>query len=451
LYEKATATAAVLWKEQHLYGSSRLGMWQVPATPPTATQEPAVDSKLFELSNHLGNVLATLSDKKLGYDTTNDGQVDYFLPDVRQVSDYHPFGMAMNNRTFTYNLLGYKAGFNGKDLDKETNSYDFGERIYDPRLAKWLSLDPIKSKFPHESPYMFAGANPIFYVDEQGNFKIKHLKGEDRKAALKVIEAMRNEVEDWKGESDPRFIAFQKATGVKDIAFIKNKLLKNGNGPQFMWGDAHTIKLTNSKDDDGHVSLARGNGQGFLPGSSYAVTNGRNQIVFDEGLKQIALRVIDLETQATKQGLIEFVFTLPDNSQFSARIGEEVKKAMTFLSRNGIHEFTHKARGMTSVIPASEGDVANIITTDEYGRTRMQDRGDFFEILAYKVNLGHADVGAGIIPLLVYAIKVKACQLPSGSPCFQTDQEKKDAHEKMDRDLKEEVEKRGYKPASNNK
>jgi hypothetical protein len=262
---------------------------------------------------------------------------------------------------------------------------------------------------------------------------------------------MRNEVEDWKGESDPRFIAFQKATGVKDIAFIKNKLLKNGNGPQFMWGGAHTIKLTNSKDDDGHVSLARCNGKGFLSGSSYAITNGRNQIIFDEGLKQIALRVIDHETEATKQGLKEFVFTLPDNSQFSARIGEEVRKAMTFLARTGIHEFTDKARGMTGIVPASEGDVANIITTDEYGRTQMQDRGVFFEILAYNASIGHADIGSGIIPLLVYAFKARACELPSGGPCFQTDKDKKDAHEKMDRDLKKEVEKRGYKPASNNK
>jgi RHS repeat-associated protein len=143
-------------------------MWQVPATPPTATQEPAVDSKLFELSNHLGNVLATLSDKKLGYDTTNDGQVDYFLPDVRQVSDYHPFGMAMNNRTFTYNLLGYKAGFNGKDLDKETNSYDLGERVYDPRVARLFSVDPLDKKYPMLTPYQFASNDPIESVDLLG-------------------------------------------------------------------------------------------------------------------------------------------------------------------------------------------------------------------------------------------------------------------------------------------
>jgi RHS repeat-associated protein len=143
-------------------------MWQVPATPPTATQEPAVGSKLFELSNHLGNVLATLSDKKLGYDTTNDGQVDYFLPDVRQVSDYHPFGMAMNNRTFTYNLLGYKYGFNGKENDKETTTQDYGMRIYDPRLARFLSVDPLIYSYPYYSSYQFAGNMPIAAIDLDG-------------------------------------------------------------------------------------------------------------------------------------------------------------------------------------------------------------------------------------------------------------------------------------------
>jgi len=49
------------------------------------------------------------------------------------------------------------------------NSLDFGARIYDPRLGRWLSLDPLMSDFPDESPYTFAFNNPILLIDENGN------------------------------------------------------------------------------------------------------------------------------------------------------------------------------------------------------------------------------------------------------------------------------------------
>lgn len=41
----------------------------------------------------------------------------------------------------------YRYGFNGKENDNEIkgegNQQDYGMRIYDPRLAKFLSFDPI--------------------------------------------------------------------------------------------------------------------------------------------------------------------------------------------------------------------------------------------------------------------------------------------------------------------
>jgi RHS repeat-associated protein len=51
-------------------------------------------------------------------------------------------------------------------------SYDFGARIYDPRVGRFLSLDPYSSKFPGESPYLFAGDNPIYYIDKNGEYKL---------------------------------------------------------------------------------------------------------------------------------------------------------------------------------------------------------------------------------------------------------------------------------------
>ena len=70
----------------------------------------------------------------------------------------------------------YRYGFNGKENDGEVfgegNSIDFGARIYDPRLGKWLSLDPKMSKYPGETPYLFTGGNPIIYTDPDGEDRI---------------------------------------------------------------------------------------------------------------------------------------------------------------------------------------------------------------------------------------------------------------------------------------
>ncbi|MBA3900099.1 MAG: RHS repeat-associated core domain-containing protein [Bacteroidetes bacterium] len=67
----------------------------------------------------------------------------------------------------------YLYGFNGMEKDDEVkgggNSYDFGARVYDPRLGRWLSMDPLQAKFPELSPYNFVTNNPIVLIDPDGN------------------------------------------------------------------------------------------------------------------------------------------------------------------------------------------------------------------------------------------------------------------------------------------
>ena len=47
--------------------------------------------------------------------------------------------------------------------------------MYDSRLGRFLSLDPLQKKYPSQSPYIFAGNNPIFYIDVEGKKKITYL------------------------------------------------------------------------------------------------------------------------------------------------------------------------------------------------------------------------------------------------------------------------------------
>ena len=65
---------------------------------------------------------------------------------------------------------GYRFGFNGKEKDTEfsNESYDFGARIYDGRVARWLSVDPLAGKYPEMSGYSAFAANPIMFIDPGG-------------------------------------------------------------------------------------------------------------------------------------------------------------------------------------------------------------------------------------------------------------------------------------------
>ncbi|MFY0602282.1 MAG: hypothetical protein JXR03_21600, partial [Cyclobacteriaceae bacterium] len=64
-------------------------------------------------------------------------------------------------------------GFNGKERDKSFNAstlnYDFGARIYNPAIGRFLSKDRFAPKFPSQSPYSFASNTPIAGIDVNGD------------------------------------------------------------------------------------------------------------------------------------------------------------------------------------------------------------------------------------------------------------------------------------------
>jgi RHS repeat-associated protein len=54
------------------------------------------------------------------------------------------------------------------EVKGQGNSLDFGARIYDPRVGRWLSSDPSASKQPSFSPYKAFLNNPLVYIDPDG-------------------------------------------------------------------------------------------------------------------------------------------------------------------------------------------------------------------------------------------------------------------------------------------
>ena len=83
---------------------------------------------------------------------------------------YHLGGMGMPLRKY-HSASQYRYGFNGKEKDNAPIQYDYGFRIYDPRLVRFKSVDPLFKSYPWNSPYSFAENDVVRSTDLDGKEK----------------------------------------------------------------------------------------------------------------------------------------------------------------------------------------------------------------------------------------------------------------------------------------
>ena len=128
---------------------------------------------------------------------------------MQSASDYSPFGVLLDGRSMQ--KMRYRYSFQGQEHDDEIkgegNSYDFGARMQDPRLGRFLSIDNFTSKFPSQSPYSFACNTPIMGIDVNGDslYILTYVSGYDRGDDMFKAAAItrQNDIENSKG-FDPK-------------------------------------------------------------------------------------------------------------------------------------------------------------------------------------------------------------------------------------------------------
>jgi RHS repeat-associated protein len=147
--------------EVPLYGSSRLGEWRPRRLLDIVAAENTVTTlsgeKTYELSNHLGNVLAVVSDALIDN-----------APSVVSATDYYAFGQEMPGRIF--NDKDYRYGYQGQEQEDDIweSGVAYKYRISDSRLGRFFSVDPLTAKYPFYSTYAFSGNRVIDCVELEG-------------------------------------------------------------------------------------------------------------------------------------------------------------------------------------------------------------------------------------------------------------------------------------------
>jgi hypothetical protein len=214
--------------------------------------------KQYELTNHLGNVLAVITDKKLA---NNE-------PDVVSTSDYFPFGMTMPGRM--NNGLDYRYGFGSHEKDNEVNSgwYSFGDYGYDARLARRPRLDPIAQiSF---SNYVVFGDNPIFFVDPTGMKWDKQEDADQLKRDIDTkIESLEKEISTSKNELKKDGLSDDQISNYKNnIAELETRIANLNKSK---------IDIDLLGDDKENVYVLK---EGMSSTNKYGVTQGEDNKVY---------------------------------------------------------------------------------------------------------------------------------------------------------------------------
>ena len=110
------------------------------------------EGMVYALTDHLGSVRVLV-----------DGEGE-----VLERNDYYPFGTKHPNTGYASTSNRYLFGGMEKQYFSSNPTYDFGARMLDGKLGRWMTMDPKTEKYYSMTPYGYCGNNPVSNIDRFG-------------------------------------------------------------------------------------------------------------------------------------------------------------------------------------------------------------------------------------------------------------------------------------------
>ena len=121
------------------------------------------------------------------------------------------------------------------EMKGDGNSYTTEFRQYDPRLGRWLSLDPMMMMFPSLSPYIAFDNNPVIYDDPLGLSPDPPVKKSGNRHFKATDEQKADELKGLpdapkKGDEKHYIYTEGKKTTVVDYVYVENNNTEAADG-----------------------------------------------------------------------------------------------------------------------------------------------------------------------------------------------------------------------------
>ncbi len=101
----------------------------------------------------------------------------WYKGNVLEENHYYPFGLTLSvpDAPDPNEKNNYKLATKELQDDLKLNWYDFGGRMQDEQIGRWMSVDPKAEKNYATSGFVYANNNPVIFIDPDGNQNMVYL------------------------------------------------------------------------------------------------------------------------------------------------------------------------------------------------------------------------------------------------------------------------------------